>query len=61
MELFIPIIAVQAIYSKENNEGMFFPDEDFTPPPVSEKSSSTDKIKSIKPTDKPKPSLKVVK
>ena len=27
MELFIPILAVQAIYGKENNEGMFFPEE----------------------------------
>ncbi len=62
MELFIPIIAVQAIYSKENNEGMFFPDEDFTPPPpVSDKSTPSEKIKVVKPTDKPKPSLKVVK
>jgi stringent starvation protein B len=33
MELFIPIIAVQSIYGKENNEGMFFPSDD-TPPPV---------------------------
>jgi len=32
MELFIPIIAVQSIYGKENNEGMFFPSDD-TPPP----------------------------
>ena len=62
MELFIPIVAVQAIYSKENNEGMFFPDEDLPPPPpVSNKSSSSEKIKAIKPTEKAKPSLKVVK
>lgn len=62
MELFIPIIAVQAIYSKENNEGMFFPDEDLTPPPPeSDKSTPSEKIKVVKPTDKPKPSLKVVK
>jgi stringent starvation protein B len=32
MELFIPIVAVQAIYGKENNEGMFFPEEENTPP-----------------------------
>ena len=31
MDLFIPIIAVQAIYGKENNEGMFFPED--SPPP----------------------------
>lgn len=35
MELFVPIAAVQAIYGKENNEGMFFPDEDTPPTPPS--------------------------
>jgi stringent starvation protein B len=56
MELFIPIIAVQAIYSKENNEGMFFPDEDMPPPP--EPSKIDDEVV---PPPKSKPSLKVVK
>jgi len=51
MELFVPMVAVQAIYSKENNEGMFFSDETTSsPPPVST------------PTDtRARPSLKVVK
>jgi stringent starvation protein B len=56
MELFIPIAAVQAIYGKENNEGMFFPDDDsLSPPPtkVSKPPKST--------INKNKPSLKVVK
>lgn len=57
MDLFIPVIAVQALYGKENNEGMFFPEEEPTPPPSTH---------SPEPTDKPvkntgKPSLKIVK
>jgi len=56
MELFIPIIAVQAIYSKENNEGMFFPDEDMPQPPEPTKLDEEAEV----PT-KSKPSLKVVK
>jgi stringent starvation protein B len=54
MELFIPILAVQAIYGKENNEGMFFPDEDSTLPP---------KPSNEKPNkaNKGKPSLSLVK
>ncbi len=50
MELFIPIAAVLAIYGKENNEGMFFTDEETLPPPT-------------KPTPlkKSKPGLKIVK
>ncbi len=50
MELFIPIIAVQSIYGKENNEGMFFPSDD-TPPPKQP-------LKSVK---KERPGLKIVK
>lgn len=50
MELFIPIIAVQSIYSKENNEGMFFPTEDAPPP--------TRPLQSVK---KDRPGLKIVK
>jgi len=50
MELFIPIIAVQSIYGKENNEGMFFPSED-TPPPKPP-------LQSVK---KDRPGLKIVK
>jgi stringent starvation protein B len=54
MELFIPILAVQAIYGKENNEGMFFPDEDNSPPT---KPSNEEPSKS----NKGKPSLSLVK
>ncbi len=51
MELFVPIVAVQSIYSKENNEGMFFPSEEDTPPPIRP-------LKSVKAE---RPGLKIVK
>jgi stringent starvation protein B len=50
MELFIPIIAVQSIYGKENNEGMFFPSDD-TPPPK----------QALQAVKKERPGLKIVK
>ncbi|HHA18862.1 MAG TPA: ClpXP protease specificity-enhancing factor [Methylophaga sp.] len=53
MELFIPIIAVLSIYGKENNEGMFFTDDEALPSPPPNK-----------PTTQPKknrPGLKIVK
>lgn len=52
MNLFIPIVAVQAIYSKENNEGMYFPDEDNPTPPS---------VPTPPDGNKARPSLKVVK
>ena len=55
MELFIPIVAVQAIYGKENNEGMFFPDEDTSPPP-----SPPQEDEPVS-SNKSKPSLTLVK
>jgi stringent starvation protein B len=51
MELFIPIIAVLAIYGKENNEGMFFTDDETSPPSPS---------KPTQPKQK-RPGLKIVK
>lgn len=56
MELFIPILAVQAIYGKENNEGMFFPDEDGSPPPTPPNEDLSSKSNKTK-----KPSLTIVK
>jgi len=53
MELFIPIEAVLGVYGKENNQGMFFSEEDSVPP-----SPPTP------PSDIPssgRPSLKIVK
>ena len=51
MELFIPIEAVLGVYGKENNQGMFFT-EDETPPPTPPPKPTT---------DKDRPSLKIVK
>lgn len=57
MDLFIPVIAIQAIYGKENNEGMFFPEEEPpTPPPA-----STEPTKPVTKITSGKPSLKLVK
>lgn len=55
MELFVPISAILAIYGKENNEGMFFSDEEepLIPAPPTSKPSQLPK--------KSKPTLKVVK
>ncbi|AFJ03349.1 Stringent starvation protein B [Methylophaga frappieri] len=57
MELFIPTTAVQAIYGKENNEGMFFPEELQSPPPSDPKPPSSPPPG----TTSGKPQLKVVK
>lgn len=54
MELFIPIVAVLAIYGKENNEGMFFTEEEVSPSP------STPSSKPSAPK-KSRPGLKIVK
>jgi len=56
MELFIPIHAVQSIYSKENNQGMFFPDEEHPPEPP----TSPSPISKVKPK-RPGPGLTIVK
>lgn len=53
MELFIPITAVLAIYGKENNEGMFFTEEDQPSPPSPPKQFGNTKRNPV--------SLKVVK
>lgn len=54
MELFIPIVAVLAIYGKEHNEGMFFTDDEPSLPPSSSPGRST-------PPKASKPGLKIVK
>ncbi|MDF1764146.1 MAG: ClpXP protease specificity-enhancing factor [Oleibacter sp.] len=57
MEIFVPLVAVMAIYAKENGEGMVFgsepgsPDPDEPPPPNKEPA----------PSNNGRPSLKVVK
>jgi stringent starvation protein B len=52
MELFIPIEAVQGVYGKENNQGMFFTEDETLPP-------TTPPQKPTKTKDRP--SLKIVK
>lgn len=56
MDLFIPVIAIQAIYGKENNEGIFFPEEDHPEPPEPEREAKPEIKKS-----NGKPTLKLVK
>jgi stringent starvation protein B len=51
MELFIPIDAVLGIYSKENNQGMFFDKNQTTPPTPPSKSTK----------EKARPKLMIVK
>jgi len=52
MELFIPIEAVLGLYGKENNQGMFFTDDETSPPTTPSSKPST---------NKDRPSLKIVK
>lgn len=59
MDLFIPVIAIQAIYGKENNEGMFFTEEEHPTPPAPPSTESPKPTTS--PTNNGKPSLKLVK
>ena len=62
MDLFIPIIAVQAIYGKENNEGMFFSEEEQPTPPDSPSDSPDNSAeRTVSKPAKGRPSLKVVK
>jgi stringent starvation protein B len=56
MELFIPISAVQAIYGKENNEGMFFPEDELPEPP-----KPSNKASSVQPLKRKNVGLKVAK
>ena len=51
MELFIPIEAVLGIYGKENNQGMFFSEEQTSPPTPPSNSTK----------EKGKPKLMIVK
>lgn len=53
-DIYVPIVAVKAIYAQENGKGMVFADEDNIPPP-----SSPPPTDGPKPTKKP--TLRVVK
>ena len=62
MDVYVPLVAILAIYAKENGQGMVFgseagaPNPDDTPPPP----KSVKKAPAEKPAG-PRPSLKVVK
>lgn len=56
MELFIPIIAIRSIYGKENNQGMFFPDDEVSPEPTTPAKRATSSKTKTK-----HPGLKLVK
>jgi stringent starvation protein B len=63
MDIFIPVASVQAIYGKENNEGMFFPEEPSPTPPTDtppQPPRNTDDNSAGK-SSSGRPSLKVVK
>lgn len=62
MTIFIPIMSVQAIYGKENNEGMFFPEEPAPTPPTNPPTPSPNNTdKNASSSGNSRPSLKVVK
>ena len=50
-ELFIPTTAVIGIYGRDSNQGMFFSEDTFVPPPTTQPPS----------TETKRPSLKVIK
>lgn len=58
MDVYVPVASVQAIYAKENGQGMIFGEQDETPPDpepkkIKEKADDTSPIK--------RPNLKIVK
>ena len=60
MNIEVPVIAVLAIYARENGQGIFFPEEDGSPEPEGSESKNKPAIKPVgKKADKPL--LKVVK
>ncbi|HEC74457.1 MAG TPA: ClpXP protease specificity-enhancing factor [Methylophaga aminisulfidivorans] len=61
MDIFIPTLAVQAIYGKENNEGMFFPEDDLPPPETTPPEPTKPKAEDTSSKPGGRPSLKVVK
>ena len=59
MQVYVPVVAIMAIYSKENGQGMVFGAEPGAPEPPS---SSESKVSQKKAEHLPhKPSLKIVK
>ena len=60
--IYVPINAVEAIYARENGQGMMFSDDDASLPDMNSKKSSDDDSSDPEPDpDKPRPTLRVVK
>ena len=59
IDLYVPMVAILAIYAKENGQGMVFGSEAGAPDPT--KPPAPTKPKSVEKPVKPRPSLKVVK
>ena len=57
----VPTVAVQAIYARENGQGMMFPDEDETEDSDQNTSERQDDVEPGKSQPPRRPSLKVVK
>lgn len=60
IDLYVPMVAILAIYAKENGQGMVFGNEAGAPDPNQPPTTKKLEPKEDK-TDKPRPSLKVVK
>lgn len=62
--IYVPIKAVEAIYARENGQGMIFSDDDESLPDVESKKFSDEDGSDFEPDpdpDKPRPTLRVVK
>ena len=60
--IYVPIKAVEAIYARENGQGMMFSDDDESLPEIDSKKFSDEDDSDPEPDpDKPRPTLRVVK
>ena len=59
--IYVPIKAVEAIYARENGQGMMFSDDESLPEIGSKKFSDEDDSDPEPDPDKPRPTLRVVK
>ena len=61
MEVYVPIVAIMAIYAKENGQGMVFGSEPGAPEPPNPDDPSKEKVSKAPEHLPHKPSLKIVK
>lgn len=59
--IYVPIHGVEAIYARENGQGMMFSDDDESLPEMGAKNISDDDSDPDPDPDKPRPTLRVVK